>query len=98
MGRRRHLPWRLAFLAVAALGWLLINGTVYFSFAHLGDLIHSYGDNPPNELVERWANDGAKRVFAWFLGWVYALVWFVPPLLIYGLIQLFRRWYANRNA
>ena len=89
--RRKFMPWWLAFLAVAALGWLLVNGTVHFSFAHLGDLIHSYGDNPPNELVERWANDGAKRVFALFFGWVYALVWFVPLLLVYGLIQLFRR-------
>ena len=57
-------------------------------------------DSPllPDDLVERWANDGAKRVFALFFGWVYALLWFVPPLLIYAVIQLFRRWYANRNA
>ncbi|MEI6785900.1 MAG: hypothetical protein WCQ21_33865 [Verrucomicrobiota bacterium] len=96
--RPKVMPWWLAFLAVAALGWLLVNGTVYFSFEHLGDLMHSYGDKPPDDLVERWANDGAKRVFALFFGWVYALAWFVPPLLIYAVIQLFRRWYANRNA
>lgn len=89
--RRKFMPWWLAFLAVAALGWLLINGAVYFSFAHLGGLIHSYGDNPPADLVEDWANDGAKRVFALFFGWVYALVSFVPLLLIYGLIQLLGR-------
>jgi len=86
--RRKFMPWWLAFLAVAALGWLLVNGTVYFSFAHLGGLIHSYGDNPPADLVADWADDGAKRVFALFFGWGYALVSFVPLLLIYRLIQL----------
>ena len=54
--RPQVMPWWLAFLAVATLGWLLVNGTVYFSFEHLGDLMHSYGDKPPDDLVERWAH------------------------------------------
>jgi hypothetical protein len=66
------------------LGWLLTNGYVYFFFNHLGDQISGYHGDPPEELVERWANDGAKRVFALFFGWAYGLVWLAPHLLIYA--------------
>ncbi len=96
--RPKRMPWLLAFLAVAVLGWLFVNGAVYFKFEYLGDLMHSYGNNPPEDLVKLWSNDGAQRVFALLFGWVYALVWFAPPLLIYKLIQLSRRWYASRKT
>ncbi len=35
---------------------------------------------------------GAPKVFALFFGWAYSLVWLVPWLVVYGIVQLvFRR-------
>ena len=41
---------------------------------------------------------GAGKVVALFFGWAYALAWFTPWLLVYAVIQFFRRRHASRNA
>lgn len=42
-------------------------------------------------MLNETKNGGAGHVFALFFGWAIALLWFVPWLLVYAVIQLFRR-------
>ena len=85
------MPWWKALLLITAFGWLFINGAVHFHFAHLENQMNSYAGNPPEELVDRWANDGAPRVFALFFGWAYAWVYAIPIALVYWILVLVRR-------
>ena len=41
---------------------------------------------------------GAGRAFALFFGWAYACIWSIPPLIIYGLIQLCWQRYSKRGS
>ena len=84
------VPWWLVLVVVALGGWLLVNATVYFYYEHLGVLVHSR-ENPLQELVDRWATDGAKRVFALFFGWLYGFIYSVPYFLVYTLASFIRR-------
>ena len=86
----KRAPWWLVLLVIPVGSWLLVNGTVIFYYEHLGALIHSQ-DNPPQELVDRWAADGAKRVFALLFGWLYGLLYSVPYFLIYLAAYFIRR-------
>ena len=85
-----RLPWWLVLLIIPVGSWLLVNATVYFYYEHLGDLIQSQ-EHPPEELVDRWAADGAKRVFALFFGWLYGIIYSVPYLFIYLMAYFVRR-------
>jgi hypothetical protein len=91
----KRCSWLLVFVLAGVLGWLLTNGCVYFFFKHLGDQISGYLGDPPEELVERWANDGAKRVFALIFGWAYGLVWLAPHLLVYAAASAIRVRFAR---
>jgi hypothetical protein len=67
-------------------GWILINGGIYWHYEMLGARIQAM-PNPPEELCREWVADGAKRVFGFFFGWFYAVVyyfiWRVPLGLIF---------------
>ena len=89
--RPKKMPWWLAFVLAAVLGWFLVNAAVYFYFEYLNDLVHAYGQNPSPGLIERYTNDGGKRVFALFFGWAYGIVYFVLCLLVYMAIQFGRK-------
>lgn len=73
------LPMGAIFLICVAVGWLLVNLGVQWYFASLDERIHST-DNPPQELLNEWQNDGAKQVFAVLFGWVYAAIYFLLTL------------------
>ena len=49
-------------------------------------------------MLNETPDGGAAKVFALFCGWLYALLWVLPWLLVYGLIQGVRRWRWNRTA
>lgn len=78
-----HIPWWVVFLSMAVLGWLFVNAGVLFFYDYLGDLLATYGDNPPQDLLDRWSADGAKFVFALFFGWLFALIYLLPWLVLY---------------
>ena len=92
------LGWVSCLLGIAVFGWVLVNITVHFYYFHLDDLIETYGSHPPKELVKEWTADGAKKVFALLFGWLYALVYFSPWLIIYMIVQGLRRWLKNHRA
>jgi len=49
-------------------------------------------------MLRETPDTGAAKVFALFFGWAYALlVWFLPWLFIYGIIQVVRRRWAERK-
>jgi len=75
------LPLWSIFLVCAVVGWLLVNLAVEQYFASLDEVISS-SPNPPEELLERRQNDGAKRVFALYFGWAYAALYFLICLWI----------------
>lgn len=49
-------------------------------------------------MLSETPENGAGKVFALFFGWAYVVVWFVPWLLVYGVIQLFRRRHRTRST
>ena len=97
LAKHNKMSWWILLLLIAGVSWLFVNGAVYFFYEHLGDVLRSYGDSPPADTLQRWSNDGAKRVFALFFGWLYGLVYLVPWLVLYGVLQLTRR-YITRHA
>lgn len=49
-------------------------------------------------MLNETPETGAAKVFALFFGWLYALLWFLPWLLVYGVIQGVRRWRSDKAA
>ena len=87
----------VALCVVALLGWILVNASIPLYFADLGEQMRAYGDNPPRELAEEWANDGAKQVFGALFGGFYALVYYAPFALIYEVARWARHIYRQRR-
>lgn len=48
-------------------------------------------------LAMETPDDGAKRVFALFFGWLYGLVWFLPWLAAYGAVHVIRQHLEKRR-
>ncbi len=49
-------------------------------------------------MLRETTEGGAGHVGALFFGWAFVLVWFAPWLLVYALLQFFRRRHAGHNA
>jgi hypothetical protein len=98
--RPNRMPWWLIVILAAFLGWVFANLLVYFYYRHLGDLLTAAGgaSTAPRELLDRWANDGAKRVFAYMFGWAYGLAYLLPSIVVYLLAVAVRRVRASRAA
>ena len=79
---REKPAWWVIAAAVLVLGWAASLCAVIFYYQYLGDLIAQH-QNSPQELMDRWANDGAKHAFALLFGWLYALIYSLPWLLLY---------------
>jgi drug/metabolite transporter (DMT)-like permease len=90
--RPRRMPWWLLVVLAGFFGWAFANLFVYFNHRHLGDLIAAAGgvNGAPQELLDRWTNDGAKRVFANMFGWAYGLAYLLPSLGVYLMAILWR--------
>lgn len=86
----KRMPWWLVAIIIPLASWVLVLGTVATYYEHLGVLIDSE-PNPSDELMEEWASDGAKKVFALFFGWAYGLFYAVPWLALFGIAHLIRR-------
>jgi hypothetical protein len=91
-----RLRWWAIVLFVACASWVLMNLAVYYSQAHVNDLVMEAGgfENAPPDLQDDWANDGAPKAFAFMFGWIVGLLLLVPCLALYGIAQLVR----TRNA
>lgn len=88
----------VAVCVVALGGWSLVNAAIYFHFENLGGQMRAFGNNPPPQLAEEWANDGAKQVFGVLFGGFYALIYYAPFALIYEVARGAKRFYPKRGA
>ena len=84
----KKFKWWIILLLTSVCSWLYTNIAVHSYHEHLSTLINSQ-TNPAPELVERWASDGGKIVFALFFGWLYGLVYLGLLLFIYGPMAYF---------
>ena len=58
--KKELVPWLLFFIILALFSWICTNGAVYFYYEHLTDVISQYGDNCPQELLDRQAAKETK--------------------------------------
>ncbi len=81
---KSYWRWRIStvllFIGYLVLGWILINLAVWWHFEMLSEKLQDL-TAPSEKLMETIQNDGAKRVFALYFGWAYALIYFVFWLL-----------------
>ncbi len=85
--------WLIIAMAIFA-AWALLLGKVIFYYDALYDEITWYqtqGLQAPVQLLDTWAADGAKKVFALIFGWFFALIYLLPWLIVYGLLAYFRQ-------
>ena len=96
----RRMPWWLLVVLAAALGWVLSNLALHFYYEHLDDLIAESGGlgGASKELIDEWQSDGAKRVFAYLFGWAYGLLYLIPWLGVYLLVNVLRRTWLLRRT
>jgi len=64
------------FALYVVVGWLLIHLSVERYFDLLDEAVRST-PNPSSELLNKWQSDGAARVFASYLGWAQAAIYFL---------------------
>ncbi len=88
-GKLKLSTWSI-FIIYVAVGWLLAYLGMERYFASLDELIRS-PPNPSEELLSKWQNDGASQVFALYLGWVYAAVYFLFCLSIVYVVRTLRK-------
>lgn len=89
--KKRLWPIVIAFCLV---GWALVCFAIEWNFNTLKNQIDAM-TNPPEELIEAWAADGAQRVFGAVFGWLYSFIYFLPWLVPSWII---RRVLTKRNG
>ena len=99
LAKPKRMPWWLFSILAALLGWVFSNLAVFFYYEHLHDLLVRAGgiNGAPEELIEEWQSDGAKRVFALLFGWLYGLIYLVPWLFVYCVYRMVQRAAAYRR-
>ena len=97
--RPKRMSWWLLAVLTALLGWVLSNLIVHFYYAHLADLLAAAGgiNSAPQDLIDRWQSDGAKRAFAYMVGWLYGPIYSMPWLVIYLLGAAVRKRVSSRS-
>lgn len=85
LGTRRGRLWP-ALAVFCLVGWALVVLGIEWHCDALKVEIDAHPD-PPEALIENWANDGAKRVFGLFFGWLYSLVYFTPWMAFGWLVR-----------
>ena len=95
----KRMPWWLLVCLVALFGWVFSNLAAHFYYRHLNNLLAAAGgiEAAPQDLVDRWQNDGAKRAFASLFGWLYGLLYLVPWLIVYFIVNAARKTIVDRG-
>jgi hypothetical protein len=89
----KRMPWLRLVLLVAFCGWVFSDLAVYFHYEILNEQLAAAGgvNSAPRDLIAQWQSDGAKRVFAYFSGWLYALIYLLPWLAAFFLAVAIRK-------
>lgn len=90
LSAKKLLGWNrsiwLIFFVWIPLGWMLWILAIWSAEQHMDDLLRSNPD-PSKELLDAWQNDGAANVFALYLGWAIAAVYFLLCLIVINIIR-----------
>lgn len=85
ISKRKVSVWSIAIVYVIV-GWGLANLAVDWRFSSLAAQAQS---SPSPELLDQLQNDGAANVFAYYFGWLYAVIYFLLCLWIYYIARYF---------
>jgi hypothetical protein len=85
--KRRVSLWSIGIVYVVV-GWGLANLAVHWHFSSLAAQAESSA-SPSPELLDRLQSDGAAYVFAYYLGWLYAVIYFFLSLWVYYIARYF---------
>jgi hypothetical protein len=86
----QSIPWWTVVLIIAGGGWLFVNFGNYFYGQYTCESVNGVW-NPAEGALARCTNDGARDVFTFFFGWLYALLYSIPFFLLFGLAAWLRR-------
>jgi hypothetical protein len=89
------LPWLAVLVGIAGGGWFFVNFANYFYGQVACEAVRGVL-NPTEEALARCTNDGARNVFTFLLGWLYALIYSVPFFVLFGLAAWARRQRSKR--
>jgi uncharacterized membrane protein YhaH (DUF805 family) len=89
----RRPAWWVIVLLIALLGWCLVILGYISEQDRISELINQ-GRN--DELPEGWDSDGASGLFAFFFGWLFALVYLLPWLAVYALAATVRKLWGSK--
>ena len=78
----RKPAWWVIVLLIVLIDWILIIGGYITEQDRISNLIAQGRDD---ELPEGWDSDGASGLFAFFGGWLFALAYLLPWLVVYTL-------------
>ena len=95
----RKPPWWVIVLTVVFVGWAAYFLSVVIHFEELYQLVGKT-ENPSQELLDEAFSDGGPLVFAALFGWLIALAYAVPWLILFVMATWLRsaiRWF-RRNA
>lgn len=85
--------WWLLVIVVVLFGWLSWFGVFMFYQLGISEMIMR-GEEPP----DGWDSDGAAGLFAIFSGWLMAITYFIPWLVLYLFIAAIKSMMSSRKA
>ena len=78
-----RIPLWASLILFTILGWVLVNLATWLYFDYLQELAQSLPEGPEKEEAwQKWASDGASLTGALLGGWILALLYFLPWLVI----------------
>lgn len=89
--RPNFFRWWIIIVIQAAVGWLLVNVLIHFDYAYLAELWKNAEGEVDADLSRQLRGNGFKMGIIFVMGWFEALVYFIPWLIFYGIIQAARR-------
>lgn len=84
---KAHVPWWMVAGTIVVVGWISANLATYFYFEYqCAPLRQSWVFS--KEALRRCTSDGGRIVFSLLLGWLYALIYSVPFLVLYLVVPV----------
>lgn len=91
------IPWLMILFVIAGGGWFFVNFANYFYGQYTCEAVRGML-NPTEEALARCTNDGARDVFTFLIGWLYALIYSVPFFVLFGLSVWARHQHSERAS
>ncbi|MCB1063503.1 MAG: hypothetical protein KDN20_11355 [Verrucomicrobiae bacterium] len=91
---KKSPSWWLIGLSLPVISWICINGMVWLHNADITrqmNELEAAGEPIPEDLMEAFANDGGRNVFALFFGWLYVVPFFLGWMIPFGIGQAIRK-------